>query len=61
MSGKAWFSQTIRRWFVDPAYKGEGYGWKMAAQIADRLDTAPPEVAKSGDKPLMKIILHLRK
>lgn len=50
VSGKAWFSQTIRRWFIDPAYKGEGYGWKWSrpknGQLRARQCFAPARRAR---------------
>lgn len=42
VSGKPWFSQTIRRWFVDPAYKGEGYGWKWSRPKNGQLRARQP-------------------
>lgn len=29
-TGKRWSSTAIRNFFVDPAYKGEGYGWRWS-------------------------------
>lgn len=29
-TGKRWSSTAIRNFFIDPAYKGEGYGWRWS-------------------------------
>lgn len=42
-SKKRWFALTISRFFTDPAYKGEGYGWKWSRKKSEGVVRSRPK------------------